>query len=250
MRGASHIGLSQFDKAVADYTKAIELKPEAEKGHYWTQRGSIYVQLAQFEKAASDFGTAVELDPNNAHKWYLQALIHLVMSDAEGYRKRCANMLEHFSQSEIPDIQRWVAWTCVLGPDAIEDLTQSVKLAEWALESDPENDHYRNTLGAILYRAGRFEEAVEKLTKLANAREETGQYPQQTSPAYAWYFLAMAQHQLGNIDESLKYYNKAVKRAEQELAGNPPWNRKITLQLLEAEAESLLSITRKAHEND
>ncbi|MHC4498952.1 MAG: tetratricopeptide repeat protein, partial [Planctomycetota bacterium] len=158
--------------------------------------------------------------------------------------------LNYFHQTENLKTSYWVALTCVLGPDAIKDLEQSVKLAERTLESDPENDRYLNTLGAILYRVGRFDEAVKKLTKLANAWEETGQYPTLTSPAYTWFFIAMAQHQLGNIDESLKYYNKALKRAEQELLGNPSWNRKITLQLLEAEAKSLLSITQKAHQND
>ena len=243
IRGASHIGLSQFDKALADYTKAIELKPDAEEGIYWTRRGSLYGQLAQFEKAASDFGRAVELFPNNVRNWYYQALILLVMGDTEGYRKRCASMLEHFGQTEKGDTAFWVAWTCVVGGNEVEDMAEVIKLAGQAVESSEKNDGYLKTLGAALYRAERFDEAVQQLTDLTDAWDQGSALPTLTSPAYTWFFLAMANHRLGRLDEARKWLDKAVEQAEQEIAGNASWNRRLTLQLLRKEAESLLGLS-------
>ena len=243
MRGASHIGLGQFDKAIIDYTKAIELNPDAEEGHYWTQRGSVYVQLGQLEKAASDFGKAVEIGPNNAHNWYVQALVPLAMGDTEGYRKRCVSMLEHFGQTEKADTAFWVAWTCVVAGDEVEYFAEVIKLAEQAVESSERNDNYLKTLGAALYRAGRFDEAAQQLTDLTDAWDQGSELPTSTSPAYTWFFLAMANHQLGHLDEARKWLDKAVEQAEQEIAGNASWNRRLTLQLLRKEAASLLGLS-------
>jgi tetratricopeptide (TPR) repeat protein len=178
--------------------------------------------------------------PNTSYSSYKIALLQLYKGDIEGYRKRCAQMLDHFSQTKNAVTAHWVAWTCVLAPNAVEDLGQAVKLAEQALESDPENEQHLRTLGVILYRAGRFDEALEKLSQVAVRWEETGQLPTRTSPAYTWYFLAMAHHRLGHAEEARTWLGKAVERAEKEIAGDASWNRKLTLRLLRAEAESMI----------
>jgi WD40 repeat protein/serine/threonine protein kinase len=177
----------------------------------------------------------------NANTSYQMALLQLYTGDIEGYYNTCNQIFAHFGESEKPEDVHWVVWTCVLAPNAVEDLSQVVKLAKQLVNSNDKNEQYLRTLGATFYRAGQFEGAIDKLTKLANAWEETGQYPIRSSPAYTWYFLAMAHHQSGNINESLKYYNKAVKWAEQEIADNAIWNRRLTLQLLRTEAQLLLA---------
>jgi tetratricopeptide (TPR) repeat protein len=248
IRAWAYIRIGQWEKSITDLSKPIQLEPNI-WGH-WVNRAWMWVEMEHWDNAIADWMKSIELNPDRVNPWYYHALLQLYTGKVKGYRDTCTEMLNHFRQTENPKTSQWVVQTCVLGPNAVEDLDKVVKLSEQLVVSDDKNDQYSNALGAILYRAGRFEEAVENLTKLANAWEETGQYPTLTSPGYTWFFMAMAQHQLGNIDESLKYYNKALKRAEQELLDNPSWNRKITLQLLEAEAESLLRITQKAHQND
>ncbi|HLA39793.1 MAG TPA: hypothetical protein VJ417_07345, partial [Candidatus Glassbacteria bacterium] len=57
------------------------------------------------------------------------------------------------------------------------------------------------------------------------------------------FFLAMAQHQLGKKDESRATLQKVVELAKAELADDknpPPWNRKLTLELLHKEAAGLI----------
>ncbi|GAF88851.1 unnamed protein product, partial [marine sediment metagenome] len=105
-------------------------------------------------------------------------------------------MLDHFARSERLENVGGVVWTCSLAPDAIEDLDQVVKLAERALESGDKTARNLNRLGAILYRAGRFEEAIEKLEEVVTIWEKQGRLPTIPSPAYTWFFLAMAHHQL------------------------------------------------------
>jgi tetratricopeptide (TPR) repeat protein len=243
-RGGSYLQLGEPSKAVADYTKAIELAPT--KAHYWYMRGVCYLQLGEPSKAVADYTKAIELDPNDAYLHYRRALAHLDMGDTEGYRDRCAQMLDHFGQTQEAVAAHWVAWTCALTANAVEDFNRLVELAEFAIEEGEKTVQNLTSLGAILYRSGRLDEAVQKLRDLATEWEQGTELPTETSPAYTWFFLAMAHHILGHADESQRYFELAVKRANQEMTGTAGWNRKLTLQLLQAEARSLLGVSERS----
>ena len=67
-----------------------------------------------------------------------------------------------------------------------------------------------------------------------------------SSPAYTWYFLAMAQHKLRHDAEAKKWVDKENEWTDKALAehdeGTTPlaWNRKLTLELLREEAGKLV----------
>jgi tetratricopeptide (TPR) repeat protein len=230
--------LKDYPKALEDYSTAIELDPNFTEA--WHSRGLAHAASGQFGKAAQDLAKTIELGWGGAGNWYYRALTELGAGNIEKYRSTCATILERFGETEKPAEARWVSWTCVLAPNAVENLGQAVKLAEGAVDSDPNSDQNRNTLSAILCRAGRFDEAVQQLGKLTDAWEQGKELPTLTSPAYTWFFMAMTHHQLGNSEEAKVWLERAVERAEEELAGTPSWNRKLTLQLFRQEAESLI----------
>jgi tetratricopeptide (TPR) repeat protein len=64
-RGVAYAGLKEWAKAVADHTKAIELSPRPYVWN-WQQRGLCYAQLKQWDAALSDFMKVVELQPQQA----------------------------------------------------------------------------------------------------------------------------------------------------------------------------------------
>jgi len=180
------------------------------------------------------------------HDFYIFALADLHVGDIDGYRERCTECLQQFEETDDPGVCHWVAWSCVLAPNAVEDFNRVVELGECAVEKGGKTDQNLGALGAVLYRAGRFEEAVRKLSDLATEWEQGAELPTQTSPAYTWFFLAMAHHQLDHADESQKYFELALERANQEMTGTAGWNRKMTLQLLQAEAQSLLGVSERS----
>jgi Tfp pilus assembly protein PilF len=160
-------------------------------------------------------------------------------------------MLERFGRGNDRDVDRQLAWTCVLVPQAAKVASEAVRLAEQAVQADPKNDTYRTTLGAALYRAGRFEEAAQKLSEIAAAWEQANTKPEQYSPAYALFFLAMIQERLGHADQAQRSLEKAVRHSQQESqttssAASRSWNRRLTLQLLQREAEQSLTGSKKA----
>jgi tetratricopeptide (TPR) repeat protein len=238
----------QSDKAVADFAKAIQLEPQ--NADVWASRARFYVKQREWDPAIADLGKVVELKPEQANFWYQRALVRLAAGRAEDYRKDCAEMLHRFGKADKPDDTHWAAWTCGLASDATSDWPQAVRLAEKAAKSDPKSVSYANTWGAVLYRAGRFDEALARLSEadalVKKPSEATG-----SSPAYTWFFLAMAHHRLGGRDEAKLWLDKAVawtdkaEREADEGTADLPWNRRLTLKLLRAEATALLGTAAK-----
>ena len=99
-------------------------------------------------------------------------------------------------------------------------------------------------LGAALYRAGRHQEALRRLTQ-ADAAYASDKMPRQPLE-YTWLFLAMAEHRLGHLEAARKWFDRAVVTRDNRNgavapAADPiPWNRRLTLQILHREAEAVL----------
>ena len=160
----------------------------------------------------------------------------------EAYRQDCGEMLQRFGQTVEADDCHWVAWTCVLAPDDARDWATASVLADQAVQSDPQSARNLNTLGAVLYRAGRFNEALAHLSEAA-ARIQEPSEASNMSPAYTWYFLAMAHAKVGHEEQARQYLDKANAWTEKVLDDDenlPPWNRRATLELFRKEAGSLL----------
>jgi len=58
----------QYDKAIADYTKAIELNPRDAKAY--NNRGNAYGNKGQYDQAIADYTKAIELNPRDATTYY------------------------------------------------------------------------------------------------------------------------------------------------------------------------------------
>jgi tetratricopeptide (TPR) repeat protein len=63
-RGQSHLDLRQYQQAIADLNRALELDPENVSAY--CDRGWTYVNRKEYPQAIADFDHALELDPNNA----------------------------------------------------------------------------------------------------------------------------------------------------------------------------------------
>jgi len=121
-----------------------------------------------------------------------------------------------------------LAWELATSP-AIElrNPARAVALAREATSLTPLNGSYWRTLGAALYRAGDYEEAIEALDQ---AIEVGG------ANAHNWLLLAMAHCGQGHQDQACTWYDKAMGWLRHNIAGGE-------LLRFKAEAEELLMIS-------
>jgi serine/threonine protein kinase/Flp pilus assembly protein TadD len=229
---------------------------EADPGAAWAyqRRGNVYAERGQWDKASADYGKAAANQAADPYPCYLQALVRLHLGDRTGYRKACAGMLERFGKAEKPAATNlaFVVWSSVLAADAVDDYAGPVQLAEKLAAAQPKDLHHLSTLGAALYRAGRFEEAVQRLSQVHASHKPADEG--RLGIAYTWCFLAMAHHRLGHAEEARHWLAEALGQTGQAPQQQPPgatggapvpWNRRVTLQLLRREAEALTKGTKK-----
>ena len=233
----------QDERAEADLDKAIELEPEEYACR--SPRILFFSERERWEEALEDLAKAIELKPGQHYHYYQRALVALATGDDSQYRETCRQMLETFADSAEPMAAQFTAWTCALAPEAVDDYAAPLKLAESAVEAEPENQQYLNSLGAIQLRAGLHEEALATFDKAAAVGESDN-----TSSAYDYYFRALAEQALERTDAAKQSLATANELAAAELENEtdpPAWNRKLTLELLRNEAEALIE---PAQEND
>jgi WD40 repeat protein/tetratricopeptide (TPR) repeat protein len=244
-RAALYRRKGQFDKAIADYDQVIRLDPQSAAAYF--NRAQAHLEKSDFDRAPADLSKAVELAPDHALFWYWRALARVAAGRLDEYRRDCAEMLRHFGATEDADAAHWTAWSCTLAPDAAADWSVPLALAKKAAKGDPDSIQYMITHGAVLYRAGRVQQAIQRLMD-AEPLHQALDPTLPSSPAYAWFYLAMAHHRLGHGDEAKKFLNKAAaawmdeetREPKAPTAPRPAWNRRLTLKLLSDEAHTLL----------
>ena len=147
---------------------------------------------------------------------------HLVSSGRDEEAAELAND-EAFLLSELPSARTWAGlaedaqndliWRLVRAPGLnAQACDQALELARELAESSPSSPAIANTLGAALYRAGRFDEAIQALERSA------GTASGEERPAELG-FLAMAHQRRGAAQaarENLARLRNAVERDGQD----------------------------------
>jgi WD40 repeat protein/tRNA A-37 threonylcarbamoyl transferase component Bud32 len=182
-------------------------------------------------QALADFFVRdMETKPGDLPAWSRAALVSLAAGDHAGYRRICGAILEAFVRGGDTGRVNNAVWVCALGPGAVADFQPVVGALTKAVgpNADP---NQLNTLGALLYRAGRFEEAVQQLELAIARRDKVGVVQDHV-------FLAMAHQRLSHADLAREWLEKTVRTVEKAPGGS--WDQRLELQLLRREAEALL----------
>jgi tetratricopeptide (TPR) repeat protein len=79
MRASAYTRQRDFERAIRDYTRAIELDGSLTAAY--NNRGIVYVSMGEYEEAASDFDQVIELDANNLAAYNNRSVIHALDGD-------------------------------------------------------------------------------------------------------------------------------------------------------------------------
>jgi len=204
-RGRTLHLLKLNEEAVADLTRALALRPGHGETLHW--RGHAFEDLGRWADAEADFTAALDRAPTNAH--FLDRRGHCrVQLDrlAEGVADLERSLAVKADQ---PELRRFLgvtcnnaAWMMVTGPAAKRDPAAGLAYAERAVKLFPQEHLALNTLGAALYRNGRYAEAVTALEHSLAAGK--GQLL-----AFDLYFLAMAHAKLGHAADAQDCFERA-----------------------------------------
>jgi WD40 repeat protein/tetratricopeptide (TPR) repeat protein len=204
-------------------------------------RGRCHAELRRYDRAAADFARAIELGANDGETFAGLGVTRALADDADGYRRDCKRLLDTYDRTVDRNLAGTVADFCKYGTAAPEDLARAVKLAENCVAlyfrpvlRDPNQSH-APTVGALLCRAGRFEEAVAWL--------EEGRKVRGTEDGFDSLFLALAHQGLFHADEARRHLDRAGAWIDQQAPEPGDWQQALLLSYLRSlrrEAEAVL----------
>jgi tetratricopeptide (TPR) repeat protein len=124
-RGIAYGEKGQYDQAISDFNKAIEINPRYNKAY--NNRGIVYRLKGQYDQAISDFNKAIEINP----------------LDGEAYN----SLAWLFATAKEPGFRN--------GKKAVELALKGCELSDW------KDAEYLDTLAAAYARVGDFDNAVK-----------------------------------------------------------------------------------------
>jgi len=214
-RGKSCAQLQEFEKAVADFSRVIDLDEQANASlcrvsqSYWQERkdvrgylwrGHMHSRLHKYLEAVDDFSKAIDGQASNAYAWYGRARalhklgddqkalpdidrsIELNPNDAEGYYVRGMVYLGLFDwDAAIKDLQRAIEL------DQPKQSVRYVKLSQAFFESRKYQDAF---------------DAATEAVKLCNA----------SADGHCW--LAKACFELEMYDDAVAHFSSSIELAQ------------------------------------
>jgi Flp pilus assembly protein TadD len=194
------------DRFAAAFHLRHLLAAEPDRGAYHARWGRLCLEQGRPGEARAALARAVELDGQDwqTRVWHAKAC--LAADDGAGYRRACTALLDRFGQTQDLAVANNVAWACAVGPGEASDLSPAVRLAERVVAAGPDDYHRLNTLGGVLLRAGRAEEAIARLQK-ALIKRPRSRYVDRPSDEL---LLALAYHQLGQSGEARRWLARAT----------------------------------------
>jgi tetratricopeptide (TPR) repeat protein len=192
---------AEAEEAAAVYSHVIKLQPDEHR--VWYKRGLAYQILGQWEKALDDYSRAIQVGGpvhalfGRAEVWATMGQWEAAIADYETLMNQTNNIQPVASGGHIG-----LAWLLATCPDAkYRDPARAIQLARKAIELAPQGGPcgYSTTLGVAYYRHGDDREAIAALSQsrspgavewlfLAMAHHNLGAHEE----ARKWYAKAIA----------------------------------------------------------
>jgi len=190
-RGAARASRRDFERALADLTRACELDPGV--GKYFLLRGQIRLHLGQQFLAMSDFNEALRLNPDDVDARVARARLHIAGHDAQSARADLSvadnvaasqansrlDMAYLYLRLDLPDaalgqFNQWIAshdqdvnlkmvlnsrcWArALMGTE----LDKALEDCDAAVKSKPESAQYLDSRGLVYLRLGELDKALD-----------------------------------------------------------------------------------------
>src|SRR5262249_46469225 len=151
--------------------------------------GDLQGYRQHWSRAADAFEQAIRIEPDKLDYHRSRILLLLADGQIDQARRASSDLLERFAGTADRETAGLVAWYSAIAPGVSGHFEVSVRLAELALAGTPDAEKHDalNTLGAVLYRAGRFDESIRRLHE--GAKKRGGDYWVED-----WVFLALGHH--------------------------------------------------------
>ncbi|QMS87841.1 tetratricopeptide repeat protein [Nostoc edaphicum CCNP1411] len=223
--GESYRSMEQYDKALQNFDRAIELYPQYLAAI--ANRGETYRLMERYEEALEDFNRAIELNPQDEWAIASRSLTHRSMERYEEALQDFNRAIELNPKYEWAIANRGFTYHLMKRyEEALEDFNRAIELNpkyEWAIASR----------GLTHRSMERYEEALEDFNRAI-----------ELDPKYDWAIAnrGITYRSMERYEEAVQDFNRAI-----ELDPQYEWaiaNRGITYRSMERYEEAVQDFNR------
>jgi len=193
-RGSAYGMKGEYDKAIADYTKAMELNSFIQ--YLYNNRGVAYLDKGDYDRALADFNQQIKIDPKLAEAYSNRGIVYWRKDDLD-------KAITDFNQALRLDPNLAEAYTNRGNvyntkddyDKAIADYTQAIRL-------DPNLSEAYNNRGTVYYAKGDYDKAIADYTRAI-----------QLNPNFAktYGLRGMAYYQKKDLDRTIADFEIALR---------------------------------------
>ncbi|HOY31095.1 MAG TPA: tetratricopeptide repeat protein [Bacteroidales bacterium] len=175
-RGVSYGNLGQWEKAIADLTRVIELDPKSVMAY--SNRSVAYGNLGQYDKSISDNSKVIEINPHFAVAYYNRGYTYRMVGQWDKAIADLSKSIELDPAYAVAYYNRGVAYMNIGQADkAFDDFTKIIEL-------DPNYGLAYNYRGEIYMQRGKVKKAIEDFNKALEVDPNCLQAKQNRDVAY------------------------------------------------------------------
>jgi len=193
-RGSSYSSLKDFDQAIADYDKAIELDPKLAISY--KKRGMAYANKGDYDRAIAEYTKAITLKPDDAGAYNCRGVAFSSKGDYE------QAIIEYNKAIEIdPELALAYGNRGVVHSDK-NDYEQAIVDYNKAIKLDSESATFYNNRGFAFYKQGNHEQAITDYDKAIGIDPES---------AIVYSNRGVTYSKLGNYERAMADFAKAIE---------------------------------------
>jgi tetratricopeptide (TPR) repeat protein len=185
--------------ALANFRKVTELNPG--NGDAWYYVGTIYFRMELNDSASTALEKSIEINPRNADFLGALALTYDSM-------KRYTDSDRTYEQALRLDPHSHILlnnYAYSLAERGIQ-LERALQMAKEAVEKQPENSSYLDTIGWVYFKLGKYGEAREYIEKAVRLRDAVGENGSTLNEHLGDVF-----YKLDNKEKALEYWKRALQ---------------------------------------
>jgi hypothetical protein len=239
LRGLVRAEMGRDAESDADFARAGPVLAHDER----LRRAEFYAGQKKYDRAAADFHATRPMDLSDDSNWYemgkqweKEALCCLAAGDGAAYRNLCVELRDKFRLQAAPlKMKRFqFANLATLAEGAFADPAELLALASDKTPDETIKSWGEGIYGQMLYRMGRYPEAVTHLEK--DAAKGEWSFRQEKDA----YFLAMACAKTGDLCAASAYLRLGDELAEDKRESRS-WQSRVHGELLRREAVAALA---------
>ncbi|MEK7310327.1 MAG: tetratricopeptide repeat protein [Planctomycetota bacterium] len=193
-RAALYLHSAKPKPALADWAKAIKLKPDNEEAY--SSRGDYYFLIKEFDNAIADFTKIVELKPKDASGYRRRADAHCYLKEFESAIKDFNSAIElNYKTATVYVDRGWAYYETGNSDQAMSDFTQ-------AMELDPKNAVAYNNRGMVYFEKKEINLAIADFTKAIEIKSDY---------VYAYYQRGRSYNNKNQFTKAIDDFNMVLK---------------------------------------